>query len=172
MTGHMDAAAEAIESSDTFRRHFSPHLPFGTPHPAAAEFARLAVHAAAVPTEASSNGHDRFEDERGVITDLLGQVDAVTEISTLAGKIRGNHVHERTTQWTYIVSGRMTFAWTEDDGVHTAVYPAGALVIEPAGIPHAWRAEEDTRVLVFTKGPRSGQAYETDTTRLDVPLLP
>lgn len=118
------------------------------------------------PAEAASNGRDRFEDERGVIQDLLGQVDAVTEIFTKAGKIRGNHVHARTTQWTYVVSGRMTFAWTEDDGRHIAHYPAGSLVTEAAGIPHAWRAVEDTRVLVFTRGPRSGQAYETDTTRL------
>jgi uncharacterized RmlC-like cupin family protein len=116
---------------------------------------------------AASNGHDRFEDERGVIQDLICPVDGVTEIFTYAGAIRGNHVHEKTTQWTYIVSGRMEFAWGGDDGKHTAFYPAGALVIEPAGIPHAWRAVEDTRVLVFTKGPRSGQAYELDTTRLD-----
>lgn len=171
MADHMTAAAEAIEHSDTFRRHFSPHHPFGTPHPAAAEFARLAVHAAAAPAEAASNGHDRFEDERGVIQDLLGPTDATVEIFTRAGAIRGNHVHDQTTQWTYIVSGRMEFAWSGEDGKQTAVYPAGAMVIEPAGVPHAWRAVEDTRVLVFTQGPRSGQAYETDTTRLDVPLL-
>jgi len=109
---------------------------------------------------------DRYEDSRGVITDLLGQVDAVTEIFTRAGKVRGNHVHQRTTQWTYIVSGVLEVAWTEDDGVHTAIHGTGALVTEAAGVPHAWKARVDTVVLVFTKGPRSGQAYETDTTRL------
>lgn len=114
---------------------------------------------------------DRFEDERGVIQDLLGKVDAVTEIFTKAGCVRGNHVHEKTTQWTYIVSGKMLTAWLEDDGPHTAIRVPGDLVTEPAGIPHAWKAIEDTRVLVFTKGPRSGEAYETDTTRLDYPLI-
>jgi quercetin dioxygenase-like cupin family protein len=110
---------------------------------------------------------DRFEDERGIIQDLLiTQLDGVTEIFTRAGAIRGNHIHQHTTQWAYVVSGIMTFAWTEDDGRHTAVYEAGALVKEPAGIPHAWRAETDCTVLVFTRGPRSGPAYETDTQRL------
>lgn len=116
---------------------------------------------------AASNGHDRFEDERGVIQDLLGGIDAVTEIFTYAGKIRGNHVHDRTTQWTYIVSGTLRVAWLEDDGKHEKIYQAGSLICEHAGVPHAWQAMADTRVLVFTKGPRSGQAYELDTTRLD-----
>ena len=35
---------------------------------------------------------DRFEDERGVIQDLLGQVDAVTRITTVEGAV-GNHFH-------------------------------------------------------------------------------
>jgi quercetin dioxygenase-like cupin family protein len=114
---------------------------------------------------------DRYEDERGVIQDLLGPVDAVTEISTKAGCVRGNHVHHQTTQWTYIVSGRLQVVWTEDDGWHTASYPAGAMITEPAGVPHAWKALEDTVVLVFTRGPRSGAAYESDTVRMEVPIL-
>ena len=130
---------------------------------------------------------DRFEDARGVIQDLLGPVDAVTEIFTRAGAVRGNHVHNLTVQWTYIVSGRLMVAWAEavppvtGEGLvygtehvwvrHTAIYPGGQLVEERAGQPHAWKALEDTTVLVFTKGPRSGAAYESDTQRLRVPIL-
>lgn len=114
---------------------------------------------------------DYFEDERGFIKDLLGKIDAVTEIYTVTGAVRGNHIHQRTTQWTYIVSGSMTVAWTEDDGVHTRIAGEGELVTEPAGIPHAWKALEPTTVLVLTQGPRSGDAYETDTQRLSVPIL-
>jgi quercetin dioxygenase-like cupin family protein len=114
---------------------------------------------------------DCFEDERGIIQDLLGPVDAITEIFTKKDAVRGNHVHEQTTQWTYIVSGKMLTAYMDDDGPHYVTRFPGELVIEPAGVPHAWKALEDTRVLVFTKGPRSGSAYETDTTRLDVPLI-
>ena len=106
-----------------------------------------------------------------MIQDLLGPVDAVTEIFTKAGAVRGNHVHEKTSQYTYIVYGLLRVAWTEDDGVHTRLARPGELITEPAGIPHAWKASSDCRVLVFTKGPRSGEAYESDTQRLAVPLL-
>jgi quercetin dioxygenase-like cupin family protein len=105
---------------------------------------------------------DRFEDERGVIQDLLGQVDGVTEITTRAGHVRGNHVHPRTTQWVYVVSGQLL---TSHAGEET-IWPAGQMFKEPPAEPHAWRAVTDCTVLVFTKGPRSGEDYETDTIRL------
>lgn len=114
---------------------------------------------------------DRFEDERGIIQDLLGPVDAVTEIFTAKGAIRGNHVHKLTTQWTYIAYGMLLVAWIEDDGVHARERVTGDFFKEPAGVPHAWKALESTRVLVMTRGPRSGAAYESDTERLAVPLL-
>lgn len=114
---------------------------------------------------------DRFEDERGVILDLLGPVDAITRISTRKGAIRGNHVHHRTTQWTYVVSGRLLVRWDGPGGQTDRVVMPDEMVTEEAGIPHAWKALENAVVLVFTKGPRSGEAYETDTVRLDVPLL-
>lgn len=111
---------------------------------------------------------DRFEDERGVIQDLLGPVDAVTEIFTRQGAVRGNHIHQRTTQWTYIVDGLLEIAWIspDGDGVQVVQRGSGCLVEEPPGIAHAWKALLDTKVLVFTRGPRSGEAYESDTVRL------
>jgi quercetin dioxygenase-like cupin family protein len=65
----------------------------------------------------------------------------------------------------------MMFASIADDGLHEDIHGPGELVIEPAGIPHAWKALQDTLVLVFTRGPRSGEAYESDTVRLPVPLI-
>ena len=114
-----------------------------------------------------------FTDHRGTILDLLGPVDAVTEIVSRAGAVRGNHVHARTVQFTYIVSGRLLVAKQTADGGPplTAEHGPGDLIEEAAGIPHAWKALEDTVVLVFTRGPRSGNAYESDTERLEVPLL-
>lgn len=114
-----------------------------------------------------------FKDARGYIQDLLiHPLDGVTRIFTRAGAVRGNHTHKKTTQWTYVVSGWIQFAWTDADGVfQTAMRGEGALVEEPPGIPHAWKAVEDTVVLVFTAGPRTGEGYESDTVRLEVPLL-
>jgi quercetin dioxygenase-like cupin family protein len=113
---------------------------------------------------------DRFEDERGVIQDWLGPVDSVTMISTKKGAVRGNHVHHKTDQWTYVVSGRILSV--RGNGEPEEVGPGGLrAILEPAGTPHAWKALEDTFCLVFTKGPRSGEGYESDTERLDEPLL-
>ena len=111
---------------------------------------------------------DRYEDERGVIQDLITRrIDAVTEITTKAGMVRGNHTHAQTTQYTYVVSGRMLFVAQIDSGPFESVIRGpGELVTELPGVPHAWRAIEDTTVLVFTRGPRSGDAFESDTVRL------
>lgn len=109
---------------------------------------------------------DRFEDPRGVIQDLLTHVDAVTRITTVKGAVRGNHVHERTTQWTLVVSGRLLMT----DGIVEVVAGPGDMITHEPGTPHAWRALEDADCLVFTKGPRAGD-YESDTRRLEEPLL-
>jgi quercetin dioxygenase-like cupin family protein len=110
---------------------------------------------------------DRYEDERGVIQDLLGPIDAVTSITTVAGYKRGNHVHKETTQWTYVVSGSL---WIACGDFQNVALPGDMVTHEP-GVPHAWIALEDTTCLVFTKGPRSGENYEQDTYRLEEPLL-
>lgn len=116
---------------------------------------------------------DRYEDERGVIQDLLvGSFDAVTEIFTVRGAKRGNHYHKLTTQWTYIVSGKMliltqTPEEKKQGAISQRVYWPREMACEEPGVVHAWQALEDTTVLVFTRGPRSGDAYESDTYRVD-----
>lgn len=110
-----------------------------------------------------------FHDDRGSIMDLLVEpLDSVTFIRTVRGAVRGNHVHMETMQFTYVLSGRLR-----------VVTPAGERVLgqgqswrDEPGTPHAWEALEDTQVLVFTRGPRSGEGYEDDTERLKVPLIP
>ena len=109
---------------------------------------------------------DRFEDARGVIQDLLGPVDSVTEIFTKNGAVRGNHVHKLTTQWTYIVSGSLLVAMDTPEVIDLRYRYEGELITEVPGVAHAWRALEDTTVLVFTQGPRSGENYESDVYRL------
>jgi quercetin dioxygenase-like cupin family protein len=116
---------------------------------------------------------DRFEDHRGVIQDvfgagtLAGKIDAVTRITTLAGHVRGNHVHHETTQWTLVLSVSLVMA----SGDSRALMKRGEIVKHAPGVPHAWRAVSDCECLVFTRGPRSGADYESDTHRLEEPLL-
>jgi quercetin dioxygenase-like cupin family protein len=110
---------------------------------------------------------DRFEDERGVIQDWLGKVDAVTRITTVAGAVLGNHYHEHTTQWTLLLSGSLVMASGDDRRLMTR----GQIVKHDPGVPHAWKAVTDCECLVFTKGPRSGRDFESDVIRLEEPLL-
>lgn len=114
----------------------------------------------------------RHEDPRGVIEDLLlTPLDGVTRITSVAGAIRGNHVHKRTTQWTYIVSGRLLVVTEGGGHRHRRECGPGEMICDMPGVAHAWKALEPTVVLVFTRGPRTGGSYESDTARLEKPIL-
>jgi quercetin dioxygenase-like cupin family protein len=109
----------------------------------------------------------RFEDHRGVIQDVIGQIDAVTRITTVKDAVRGNHYHEHTTQWTLVLTGKLLMATGK---AKVEMWPGQVVKHEP-GQPHAWKALEDSECIVFTKGPRSGADYESDVVRLEEPLL-
>jgi quercetin dioxygenase-like cupin family protein len=110
---------------------------------------------------------DTFVDERGEIRDLTGALDAVTQIYTVKGAVRGNHFHKQTRQITYVVTGSLLIV---DGESSQKIGPLGMVTHEP-GVPHAWEALEDSYCLVFTRGPRAGKNYEADTYRLKEPLL-
>ena len=115
-----------------------------------------------------------FTDERGTIHDLItGDLSSATEIFTVAGAVRGNHYHKLTTQWVYVVSGDMLVACdTLVAGIDQRVYHPGDFFEEQKGLPHAWKAMTDCRVIVITRGPRAGENFEDDTYRdLQFPLL-
>jgi quercetin dioxygenase-like cupin family protein len=112
---------------------------------------------------------ESFEDDRGLIQDLLTEkIDSITRIFTRQGAVRGNHVHNRTKQWTYVLTGNL---YVTNGKSHVYLGP-GELVVHEAGEPHAWKATQDTDCLVFTRGPRSGAGFEDDTFRLEEPLIP
>jgi len=117
---------------------------------------------------------ESFADGRGEIRDLLrdAELDSVTLIRTNRGGVRGNHYHRDTSQWTYVISGRLRWV-TQKPGeeAQVDVVGPGTFVLSPPEERHAMVAEEDTTMIVFTRGPRSGENYETDTIRLDHPLI-
>ena len=49
------------------------------------------------------------KDSRGVIKDLIQKknINAITYLTIKKGKIRGNHLHKKTTQWNFILSGKV-----------------------------------------------------------------
>jgi quercetin dioxygenase-like cupin family protein len=115
-----------------------------------------------------------FSDERGKITDLIEneEINSITLITFNKGAARGNHFHKETTQWNYLITGKIKLV-TQIPGekvVETIMLPGEFTVTRPND-RHALYAMETSEVMVFTKGPRGGKEYESDTFRLEVPLV-
>lgn len=104
-------------------------------------------------------------DERGNIMDLLNdKIDAVTLITFEVGAIRGNHIHAETTQWTYILEGSVHAFSQDAQGILiNQIFSRSEMFVSWPGEPHAMKALEKSKILVFTKGPRSGADYSLDT---------
>lgn len=115
-----------------------------------------------------------FSDARGDITDLLENetINAITVVTFRKGAVRGNHYHRHTTQWNYVMSGCIRLV-TQMPGISAreTIMRPGDLVMTGPDERHALQGLEDSTLMVFTKGPRGGKEYESDTYRLDVPLI-
>lgn len=114
------------------------------------------------------------EDDRGRIVDLVvGEIiDAVTYLTLEPGAVRGNHFHKETTQWTFVVDGCITYAEANaGNNAKTFVGRRGDLFVSGPNVIHAVKADVASAIVVFTSGPRSGEAYEEDTYRVEVPIL-
>jgi hypothetical protein len=114
-----------------------------------------------------------FEDDRGIIKDIIAHepVDGITVIGSKKGVVRGNHYHKDTIQWVYLLSGKMqSLTRMEGEDVIVGIIDVGGLLKTVPMEEHALVALEDSEFLVFTRGPRSGEAYESDTFRLETPL--
>jgi len=116
-----------------------------------------------------------FKDSRGVIVDILDgiPVECVTVLTSKRGTVRGNHFHKKTTQYLYVVDGKLRLH-TQSPGqpVRRRVIRRGDLVVTPPLERHAFEAIEDSLLLACAHGPRVGKNYERDTFRLDEPIAP
>jgi quercetin dioxygenase-like cupin family protein len=116
----------------------------------------------------------KIKDERGEITDIMVKenIDFVTLITSVKGSTRGNHYHKKTDQWVYIIEGKIKMLTQLPDGpVITTILEKGTLAKTGFLERHTMIALEDTSFLVFTRGPRGGEDYESDTFRLIEPLI-
>ncbi len=113
-------------------------------------------------------------DERGVITDLIGDegINAVTVITFTRGAVRANHYHEHTVQWNYVMHGEVLLATQMPGGERIErVLRKGDLALTREHERHALQGLTDAEVLILTRGPRAGSQYEDDTFRLAEPLI-
>ena len=114
------------------------------------------------------------KDKRGTITDLLEKenINAVSLVSFKKGAVRGNHFHKKTWQWNYVLSGSLRLrARRGTKKPLSLTLKAGDFVLTGPGECHAVLALKDSEMMVFTKGPRGGKEYESDTYRMKKPLI-
>ncbi|MAI59689.1 MAG: hypothetical protein CMM92_01555 [Rickettsiales bacterium] len=117
---------------------------------------------------------DNFEDHRGAIRDIIAKerIDFVTIISNKKGAVRGNHYHKETVQYLYVLEGSILVASQfEGQELKKQILSEGDLLQNEALEHHAIESLEDSKLLILTRGPRGGDDYESDTFKLDKPLL-
>lgn len=112
-----------------------------------------------------------FTDDRGSIFDLVeAPVGHVGMITSNEGAVRANHYHLESTQYTYVISGKLelkTRHKDEDGEPRVDILEAGMLAVTPPHIIHAVTALEDTVFLDATTKSRTDDGYEEDTVRVD-----
>jgi len=115
-----------------------------------------------------------YKDQRGNIIDMIEKenINAVTLVTFKKGAIRGNHYHKKTTQYNYILKGKIRFVTqTGNSKIKSQTLKEGSLTVIGPMEKHALQGMENAELLVFTKGPRGGKEYESDTYRLDKTLI-
>jgi quercetin dioxygenase-like cupin family protein len=113
-----------------------------------------------------------FKDNRGIISDILENenINAITLITIKKGKVRGNHYHKKTYQWNYIINGKMKLVTKRNGYKKTIILNKDDVAVTTPYEQHALVGVTNCKLLVFTKGPRGGKEYESDTYRLKIPL--
>ena len=115
-----------------------------------------------------------FEDNRGIITDIIvkERIDYVTIITNKKGAVRGNHYHKETIQYLYVLEGSILVASKfEGKNLEKKILKVGSLLFNEANEWHAIKSLEDSKLLILTRGLRGGKDYESETYKLDEPLL-
>ncbi len=110
-----------------------------------------------------------FEDDRGVIVDVLTDesIEHVNYITMVKGSVRGNHYHRQSIHYNYVLHGRIRFIRKMPYGaVREQCAEEGDLIFTGMNERHALRALVDSEIMVFTRGPRGGRNYESDTFKL------
>jgi quercetin dioxygenase-like cupin family protein len=109
-----------------------------------------------------------FNDHRGIISDIIENenINAITLLTIKKGKVRGNHYHKKTFQWNYIISGKMKLITKKNKIKKTTTLNKDDVALITPYEQHALVGVTNCKLLVFTKGPRGGKEYESDTFRL------
>ena len=121
-----------------------------------------------LPNEIVKKIEPAFEDERGIIANILEEpISHVAIITSKKGSVRANHYHPKQTQYEYLVSGRYESISKDlnkkDAKEEKQIIEPGSLVITPPMIAHAMRFLEDSVMLNLTTGKRDSHNFSDHT---------
>jgi len=113
-----------------------------------------------------------FTDARGHIFDIVEEpVSHVGLITFKKGAIRGNHYHKKSTQYSYILKGRVKFVVADIHGKNkkTFIIKEGTVSRIPPRMIHAYKALTPAAMLDITTLVRGvAKRYEDDTVRVTI----
>lgn len=117
-----------------------------------------------------------FRDRRGSITDIFYKenINHVAIIKSKKGVKRGDHYHKKTTQYMYIVKGKLEYWYKKLNSKKAPRFKTlkpGDLVKTPPYEMHALKILTDNEFIVFTTGKRGGKDYESDTFRFEPSII-
>jgi len=127
-----------------------------------------------MPNEEVIKIEPAFEDERGVISNILEKpISHVAIITSKKGSIRANHYHPEQIQYEYLVSGEYESTTKDlrkgdDAPVEKTIIKAGSLVITPPMVAHAMRFTEDSVMLNLTTGQRDKENFDDHTKKYEL----
>jgi len=110
-----------------------------------------------------------FRDARGEIFDLIEEkVGHVGLITFVRGAVRANHYHIRSTQYSYVLEGKIKLMISRIDGTRKKEYilGPGTLSSIPPKMVHKYTALTKAKMLDITTLSRNDNGYEKDTVRV------
>ena len=112
-----------------------------------------------------------FTDARGDIFDIVEEpVSHVGLVTFAKGAVRGNHYHKQSTQYSYILRGKIKFITGDIDGGNRVeiILEPGDMSTIPPGVVHTYVAlTDDAAMLDMTTLARGEKGYEEDTVRVN-----
>ena len=121
-----------------------------------------------------------FSDRRGNITDVFqnSPKDHCTIVTFNKGAVRGNHYHKKSTQYSYLLSGKLTLRYSKVDKngnikgkINKKIIGPNILITHRPYEAHAFIANKKSLMIAFADGLRGGKDYEKDTYRLKYKII-
>ncbi|MDC3126132.1 cupin domain-containing protein [Candidatus Pelagibacter sp.] len=116
-----------------------------------------------------------YRDKRGYILDIFvnDPKDHCTLVTFNKNSIRGNHFHKKSTQYSFILEGKLYMFLAKVDlkgsvigKIKRQIVVKNDLIVHEPLMSHAFKAITKSSMLAFANGTRGGKNYEKDTYRL------